>query len=90
MIVDVDEAKRDLKMYVQKEVVEEVENPGTQMSLEDAKKLSAKYAVGSIVTLPVDNVEFGRIAAGNGKQVIIRSARGRERHGLRGVQLQAA
>ena len=68
VIVDVDEAKRDLKMYVQKEVVEEVENPGTQMSLEDAKKLSAKYEVGSIVNLPVDNVEFGRIAAGNGNQ----------------------
>ena len=34
VVVDVDEAKRDLKMYVQKEVVEEVENPGTQMSLE--------------------------------------------------------
>ena len=67
VVVDVDEAKRDLKMYVQKEVVEEVENPGTQMSLEDAKKLSAKYEVGSIVNLPVDNVEFGRIAAGNGK-----------------------
>lgn len=75
VIVDVDEAKRDLKMYVQKEVVEEVENPGTQMSLEDAKKLSAKYEVGSIVNLPVDNVEFGRIAAGNGKQVIIQGLR---------------
>ena len=75
VIVDVDEEKRDLKMYVQKEVVEEVENPGTQMSLEDAKKLSAKYEVGSIVNLPVDNVEFGRIAAGNGKQVIIQGLR---------------
>ena len=75
VIVDVDEAMRDLKMYVQKEVVEEVENPGTQMSLEDAKKLSAKYEVGSIVNLPVDNVEFGRIAAGNGKQVIIQGLR---------------
>ena len=79
VIVDVDEAKRDLKMYVQKEVVEEVENPGTQMSLEDAKKLSAKYEVGSIVNLPVDNVEFGRIAAGNGKQVIIQGIREAER-----------
>ena len=79
VVVDVDEAKRDLKMYVQKEVVEEVENPGTQMSLEDAKKLSAKYAVGSIVNLPVDNVEFGRIAAGNGKQVIIQGLREAER-----------
>ena len=75
VIVDVDEAKRDLKMYVQKEVVEEVENPGTQMSLEDAKKLSAKYEVGDIVNIPVDTVEFGRIAAGNGKQVIIQGLR---------------
>ena len=57
------------------DVVEEVENLGTQMSLEDAKKLSAKYEVGSIVNLPVDNVEFGRIAAGNGKQVIIQGLR---------------
>ena len=32
VIVDVDEEKRDLKMYVQKEVVEEVENPGSQIS----------------------------------------------------------
>jgi len=75
VIVDVDENKRDLRMYVQKEVVEEVENPGTQMSLEEAKKLSAKYEIGSIVNIPVDNVEFGRIAAGNGKQVIIQGLR---------------
>ena len=40
VVVDVDEAKRDLKMYVQKEVVEEVENPGTQMSLDEAKAVS--------------------------------------------------
>ena len=75
VIVEVDEVKRDLKMYVQKEVVEEVEDPGVQMSLEEAHKLSAKYEVGSIVNLPVDNVEFGRIAAGNGKQVIIQGLR---------------
>ncbi|MBO4916068.1 MAG: S1 RNA-binding domain-containing protein, partial [Oscillospiraceae bacterium] len=73
--VDVNEAKRELKMYVQKEVVEEVENPGAQISEEDAKAISAKYAVGDIVNLPVDNVEFGRIAAGNGKQVIIQGLR---------------
>ena len=73
--VDVNETKKDLKMYVQKEVVEEVLDPGVQMSLEDAKAVSAKYAVGDVVNLPVDNVEFGRIAAGNGKQVIIQGLR---------------
>ena len=75
VVVDVDESKKDLKMYVQKEVVEEVEFPGTQMSVEEAKTISAKYVVGDIVNIPVDNVEFGRIAAGNGKQVIIQGLR---------------
>ena len=75
VVVDVDESKKDLKMYVQKEVVEEVEFPGTQMSVEEAKAISAKYVMGDIVNLPVDNVEFGRIAAGNGKQVIIQGLR---------------
>ncbi len=79
VIVDVDEAKHDLKMYVQKVVVEEVENPGVEMSLEEAKKLSAKHELGGIVNIPVKNVEFGRIAAGNGKQVIIQGLREAER-----------
>jgi N utilization substance protein A len=81
VIVDVDEAKRDLKMYVQKEVVEQVENPGTQMSLEEARSISAKHQVGDVVNIPVTNVEFGRIAAGNGKQVIIQGLREAE-HGM--------
>ena len=79
VIVDVDEAKHDLKMYVQKVIVEEVENPGTEMSLEEAKKLSAKHELGGVVNIPVKNVEFGRIAAGNGKQVIIQGLREAER-----------
>ena len=81
VIVDVDEERHELKMFVQKEVVEEVEFPGTQLSLEQAKALSAKYELGSIVNLPVENVEFGRIAAGNGKQVIIQGLREAE-HGM--------
>ena len=81
VIVDVDEEKRDLKMYVQKEVVEEVENPGSQISLADAHEISARYEVGSVVNFPVKNVEFGRIAAGNGKQVIIQGLREAE-HGM--------
>ena len=81
VIVDVDEEKRDLKMFVQKEIVEVVENPGTEISLEEAKALSAKNELGGIVNLPVSNVDFGRIAAGNGKQVIIQGLREAE-HGM--------
>ena len=79
VIVDVDEVKRDLKMFVQKEVVEEAEFPGTQMSVEEARAKFRNAEVGDIVNIPVDTVEFGRIAAGNGKQVIIQGLREAER-----------
>ena len=81
VIVDVDEAHQDLKMYVQKNVVEEEDyvDPSNEMPIEEAKKLSAKYEVGDVVNIPVDTVEFGRIAAGNGKQVIIQGLREAER-----------
>ena len=79
VVVDVDEVKKDLRMYVQKEIVEEVENPGTQMSLDEAKAKYGRTDVGGMVNIPVDNVEFGRIAAGNGKQVIIQGLREAER-----------
>ena len=79
VVVDVDERKKDLKMYVQKEIVEEVENPGTQMSLAEARAKYGRVDVGGTVNIPVDNVEFGRIAAGNGKQVIIQGLREAER-----------
>ena len=79
VVVDVNEERKDLRMYVQKEVVEEVENPGSQMSIEEAKAKYGRAEVGDFVKIPVDNVEFGRIAAGNGKQVIIQGLREAER-----------
>ena len=79
VIVDVNEAKKELKMFVQKEIVEEVEFPGTQMSVEEARAKFGRSDVGGLVNIPVDNVEFGRIAAGNGKQVIIQGLREAER-----------
>ena len=75
VVVDVNEEKHDLKMFVEKTVVEEVENPAAEISAEEAKALSAKYHVGDTVRFPVKNVDFGRIAAGNGKQVIIQGLR---------------
>ena len=56
-------------------------DPANEISLEDARKRSAKAELGGIVNIPVENVEFGRIAAGNGKQVIIQGLREAE-HGM--------
>ena len=81
VIVDVDEEHQTLKMFVQKNVVEEEDyvDPFNEIPIQDAKAISAKYEVGDIVNIPVDNTEFGRIAAGNGKQVIIQGLREAER-----------
>nr|WP_326183763.1 transcription termination factor NusA [uncultured Oscillibacter sp.] len=81
VIVDVDEEHQDLKMFVQKTVVDEEDyvDPFNEMPLAEAKALSAKYEIGDIVNIPVDKMEFGRIAAGNGKQVIIQGLREAER-----------
>ena len=49
------------------------------MSLEDARAIRATAGIGDLINIPVDNVEFGRIAAGNGKQVIIQGLREAER-----------
>ena len=81
VIVDVDEEHQTLKMYVQKNVVDEEDyvDPFNEIPLAEAKALSAKYEIGDVVNIPVDRMEFGRIAAGNGKQVIIQGLREAER-----------
>ena len=81
VIVDVDEEHQTLKMFVQKNIVDEEDyvDPANEMPVEEAKKISARYEIGDIINIPVDTVEFGRIAAGNGKQVIIQGLREAER-----------
>ena len=79
--VDADDKEKTLKMYVEKVVVDEEDyvDPGNEVPLQEAKQRSARYEIGDTVRFPVDNVEFGRIAAGNGKQVIIQGLREAER-----------
>ncbi|MEA4942794.1 MAG: transcription termination factor NusA [Oscillibacter sp.] len=81
VIVDVDVEHRTLQMFVQKNVVDEEDyvDPFNEVPLNEAKKLSAKYEIGDVINVAVDNTDFGRIAAGNGKQVIIQGLREAER-----------
>ncbi len=81
VVVEADEEHQTLHMYVQKVVVdpEDYVDPGNEIPLPEAKQKSARYEIGDMVNFPVDNLEFGRIAAGNGKQVIIQGLREAER-----------
>ena len=78
-VVEIDEAKKKIGMYIITDVVEEIEYPDTQMTVEEAKKYSKKAAPGMQIRVPVDTKEFGRIAAQSAKQVIIQAIREAER-----------
>ena len=78
----IDEKKEDIKVYYQKEVVEVVENPETQISLEEAKKIAKKYTLGSFVEKEVKPKNFRRLSAGAAKSVIIQGIREGERRAI--------
>ena len=80
--VHIDERKEDVKMYQQKEVVEVVENPETQISLEEVKKIAKKYTLGSFVEKEVKPKNFRRLSAGAAKSVIIQGIREGERRAI--------
>ena len=75
----IDPAKKDVRVYQQKEVVEVVENPETQISLEDAKAIAKKYTVGKVVETEVKTKNFRRLSAAAAKSVIIQGIREGER-----------
>ena len=73
--VHIDPAKKDVRVYQQKEVVEVVEDPAIQISLEDAKALSKRNTLGKIVEFEVKTKNFRRLSAGAAKSVIIQGIR---------------
>ena len=75
----IDPAKKDVRVYQQKEVVEVVENPETQISLEDAKAVAKKYKIGMVMETEVKTKNFRRLSAAAAKSVIIQGIREGER-----------
>jgi N utilization substance protein A len=78
-VVEIDEDKKKIEMYIITNVVEEVENPAIEMTEAQARKYSKKAKAGMQIRVPVDTKEFGRIAAQSAKQVIIQGIREAER-----------
>lgn len=65
-----------------KEVVEEIENPNIEISLEEAQKLKRDVQVGDEIQIDVTPMEYGRIAAQAAKQVILQRIQEAERESL--------
>lgn len=71
--------KGTARVFVQYEVVEEVENDANQMTVEQAKKLDKNAKLGDTVEESFEAIAFGRVAAQTAKQVVLQKLREAER-----------
>ena len=77
--VEVELTEAVMSMVQQRTVVEEVENPASEISLDAARNPSPNAQPGDVIRIPVKVENFGRIAAQTAKQVIIQGIREAER-----------
>ena len=74
--VDWNDEEGAIEISAQKEVVLEVENPQTELSLEEAQELAGdEIEVGDMLLLPLPTEELGRIAAQTAKQILVQKVR---------------
>ena len=69
----------DYQLFAEKTVVETVEDPLEQISLDEASQLDGHYDLGDIVRVPIESKSFGRIATQNAKNLILQKIREEER-----------
>src|SRR5574344_976063 len=75
-----DEQSGEIGVFKTMTVVEEVEDPDTQISLEEAQEIDDEVEVDDEVKIEVTPDQFGRIAAQSAKQVITQRIREAERN----------
>ena len=65
-----------IEISVQKVVVEEVENPSAELSLEEAQEMAGdEIELGDMLLIPLPQEEMGRIAAQTAKQILVQKVR---------------
>ena len=75
----IDPQKGTVEVLSRKTVVETVEDPQTEMTLQEARAIQPRYEVGDLVEVQVTPKNFGRIAAQTAKQVVVQHLREAER-----------
>ncbi|MEO5511751.1 MAG: transcription termination factor NusA [Longimicrobiales bacterium] len=81
--IRIDEEAGEMVITVLKEVVETVEDPARETSLEEAHWEDPDFEVGDVLEIPVDFTQFGRNAVMAAKQRIIQRVREGERNKIR-------
>jgi len=76
---EVDRMSGDMRVFAEREVVEDVMNPRTEISEDEARRAIPTVKLGDVVKVPSAPDDFGRIAAQTAKQVILQRIREAER-----------
>ena len=76
---EIDAKKGELRLSRHMLVVENVENPANQISLDDAQRANPGAQIGDTIADTLPPLEYGRIAAQSAKQVIVQKVREAER-----------
>ena len=82
VLVSIDRKTGEIHVYAQKTVVELVDDPREDISLEDARAISGEFELGDTVNIEVTPRDFGRMSAMTAKQVVTQRIREAEREVL--------
>ena len=77
--IEINKENGQINVYSVKKVVEVVENPNLEISIEQAHKISKTLQIGDEANVEIIPKNFGRIAAQTAKQVVIQKIREAER-----------
>ncbi|MBN9377117.1 MAG: transcription termination/antitermination protein NusA [Chlamydiales bacterium 38-26] len=69
----------NIDVYSEKEIVDDVEVPAQEISLDEAREIDPDCQVGQFIDVIVTPKDFGRIAAQKARQIITQKLRGAER-----------
>ena len=75
LFIEADESTYTVRLFLKKDIVEEVDNPATEISLDEARRSLPQAELGDTVRMEVKARSFGRIAAQTARQVIIQGIR---------------
>ena len=81
--VEIDERNGKINIVLLKTVVDEVTDPGREISVDEARFEDPEFQPGDVMEIPVDFAEFGRSAVQAAKQRIIQRVREGERSKIR-------
>ena len=79
VLINIDEKKGKFEVYLHKVVVDEVMDPGREISLKKAREIEPGAEIDDIVSIKLDTKEFGRIAAQTARNIIRQGIRDGER-----------